>query len=341
MRASTGVEQAAAGDDVAASPGGKGRVPRGRLWGVSGRLARQSGLVLVVIIMVGVFGAMRPLFLGGTNLENIVIGASAVAILAIGETFVIMTAGIDLSIGGMLALAAVCGALVSKSEPVGVAVLAALVVGAGAGLINGLLVSFTGITPFIITLGTMSIYSGMALVVAQGETVYGLPQGLSTVLAGQIASIPIPIIVMVVVTALGAFSLKYTRFGEYIVAIGGNAEVARLAGIRTRWYTIGAYVVCGFMAGLAGISLVALLGAADPTMGSDLLLTAIAASVMGGANLMGGEGSIVGAAVGAILLQTLTSGLTSLNVQAFWQQVGVGLAIIVALLVNRAVRQRR
>ena len=186
----------------------------------------------------------------------------------------------------------------------------------------------------------MSIFSGFALILAGGQTVYGVPHAFNEALAGSIGPIPIPVIIAVAVMVVSAFVLRRTKLGEYIIAIGGNREVARLAGINVVAYTTAAYAIAGMLAALAGMVTVARLGAADPILGKDLLLPCIAAAVMGGANLMGGEGSMVGALIGAVLIATLQAGLTFLNVQAFYQEVAVGFVIILALLFNRLQRRQ-
>jgi ribose transport system permease protein len=309
--------------------------------GAAGTLARQGGLLLVIVLLVIGFGLAKPFFFSGGNLMNILLQAAVVGILALGQTFVLLTGGIDLSIGSTVAVAAVCSGLLSHSFPPVLAILGGLVVGALCGLINGVLITVTNITPFIITLGTMSIYAGLALIIAGGQAVYGIPVGFENALAGAIAGIPIPVVLFIILTAASALVLKFTLLGEYLVAIGGNSEVARLAGIRVGWNTACSYVIAGTAAGLAGAILTARLGAADPTLGGDLLLVAIAATVMGGTKLSGGEGSMVGAAFGAILIATLTAGLTSLNVQAFYQQVAVGAAIILTLLIDQLAKARK
>ncbi|WP_436701801.1 ABC transporter permease [Nocardioides sp. BYT-33-1] len=308
---------------------------------LAGRAARQGGLIVVILAMVIGFGIAKPFFLDGNNLMNVLLQAAVVGILALGQTYVLLTGGIDLSIGSTVAVTAVCAGLLSQEVAAPVAILGAIAIGACCGLINGLLITVTKITPFIVTLGTMSVYAGLALIIAGGQAVYGIPVAFEDALAGGIAGIPIPVVLFVVLTVVSGLVLKYTLFGEYLVAIGGNSEVARLAGIRVGKHTATAYVVAGAAAGLCGAILTARLGAADPTLGADLLLTAIAATVMGGTKLEGGHGSMAGAAFGAILIATLTAGLTSLNVQAFYQQVAVGAAIILALLVDQLARRRR
>lgn len=327
--------------DLRAAPAAVPSQPTSDLRALAGRAARQAGLLLVIVAMVVGFGAARPFFFSSDNLLNILLQAAVVGILALGQTFVLLTGGIDLSLGSTVAVTAVCAGLLSQSVSAPLAILGGLAVGGLCGAVNGVLITVTHITPFIVTLGTMSIYSGLALIIAGGQAVYGIPNGFQDLLAGGVAGIPIPVVLFVLLTALASLVLKYTRFGEYLIAIGGNAEVARLAGIPVARQTASAYVVSGMAAGLAGAILAARLGAADPTLGADLLLTAIAATVMGGTKLSGGEGSMVGAAFGAVLIATLTAGLTTLNVQAFYQRVAVGAAIILALLIDQLAKRRR
>jgi ribose transport system permease protein len=297
---------------------------------------RQTGIVLAEIVLFLVFTALSPRFLSGYNIINIILQSVVTSLLAVGETFVIITAGIDLSVGSILAVSAVAaGLLLTHGTSFAIVLIVPLLIGALAGLVNGLIITLIGITPFIATLGTMSIYAGIALILAGGQTVYGIPQSFEELLGGYLGPIPIPVLVLLVVLLLAAAILKYTKLGEYAIAIGGNAEVARLAGINLSLYTSAVYVVAGILCALGGMISVARLGAADPIAGSDLLLPAIAAAVMGGANLMGGEGSMLGAVVGALLISTLQAGLTFLNVQAFYQEVAVGIVIILALALNR------
>ncbi|SED66281.1 ABC transporter permease [Ruania alba] len=303
--------------------------------------ARGAGLVAVIIILFVAFTIARPSFGSGDNMVAILLQASVVGVMAIGQTYVLLTGGIDLSIGSIVAVSAISAGMFAHSMPAPVAILGGIAVGALAGLANGLLITLTGITPFVVTLGTMSIYSGVALIIAGGRAVYDIPQLFKDLLAGRMVGVPIPIVLVIAFAVGSALVMKFTRFGEYLIAVGGSAQTARLAGINVKGITTGAYVLSGAGAGLAGAILVARLGAADPTIGADLLLTAIAATVMGGTKLSGGEGSMFGALFGAVLIATLTAGLTALNVQAFYQQVAVGAAIIIALLVDRIARRER
>jgi ribose transport system permease protein len=303
--------------------------------------SREIGIFSALVATIVVFSILDRAFLSGYNLVNIVLQSSVTAILAIASTFVIITAGIDLSIGSTLAVSAVSsGLLLVNGVPYPVVFGATLGIGLAAGVVNGLLTTLTGITPFVVTLGTMSIFSGTALILAGGQTVYGVPHAFNEALGGSLGPIPIPVIIALSVMIVSAFLLRQTKLGEYSIAIGGNREVARLAGINVVAYTTAAYAIAGVLASLAGMVTVARLGAADPILGKDLLLPSIAAAVMGGANLMGGEGSMVGAVIGAVLIATLQAGLTFLNVQAFYQEVAVGVVIILALLFNRLQRGR-
>ena len=305
------------------------------------RGARQGALLIVVIILITYFGILNSYFISSQNIQNILLQATIVGILGIGQTYVIITGGIDLSIGSIVATSTVCSGIFSTHTSPVVAIVGGILVGVMAGLVNGLLIVTTKITPFIITLGTMGIYSGLALIISGGQAIYGIPSSFQQALAGKAFGFPIPILLFAFLTTLSVFVMKYTKFGEYLVAIGGNPEVATLAGISVRRNTAYAYVVSGSLAGLCGAILAARLGAADPNTGSDLLLVALAATVMGGTKLAGGEGSMVGAAFGAILIATLTAGLTSLNVQAFYQKVAVGTAIILTILIDQFVKGRR
>ena len=302
---------------------------------------RQLGIAIALVATVLVFTALDREFFSGYNFVNIILQSSITAVLAIAETFVIITAGIDLSIGSALALAAtVSGLLLLGGHSFPVVILGTLAAGAAAGLLNGIIITVTRITPFVVTLGTMSIFSGLALIISGGQTVYGIPPSFNALLAGSIGPVPTPIVIALAVLVCASIVMKRTKLGEYTIAIGGAREVARLAGINVTLYTAAAYVISSMLAALAGMVTAARLGAADPTVGQDLLLPAIAAAVMGGADLMGGEGSMLGAVIGALLIATLQAGLTFLNVQSFYQQVAIGVVIILALLFNRLQRSR-
>ncbi len=214
----------------------------------------------------------------------------------------------------------------------------ALAVGAVAGLVNGLLVTRVQLAPFIVTLGTMTFYRGLALSYTNGQPILSLPDNFKNVLGGNIAGFPIPLLVALLLVGAFTLLLKFTKTGQYILAIGGNAEAVRLSGINTSRYITLTYVISGVLAAFAALVLIAQLGAAEPILGSGWELSAIAASVVGGTSLSGGKGNVVGALLGALLLSMLQNVLTLLGVQAFYQLLATGLIIIGAMVIDRYTR---
>ena len=281
-----------------------------------------------------------PSFFSVDNaISGIGLSAAINTIVAIGLTYVIITGGIDLSVGSTAALSAVIGAdLMQRGLPAVLAVVAALAVGAVAGLVNGLLVTRVQLAPFIVTLGTMTFYRGLALSYTNGQPILSLPDNFKNVLGGNIAGFPVPLLVALLLVGAFTLLLKFTKTGQYILAIGGNAEAVRLSGINTSRYITLTYVISGVLAAFAALVLIAQLGAAEPILGSGWELSAIAASVVGGTSLSGGKGNVVGALLGALLLSMLQNVLTLLGVQAFYQLLATGLIIIGAMVIDRYTR---
>lgn len=299
-------------------------------------ISQQLGLVLAMLLLVAVFSILSPTFFTEGNFRNVLLQGSITAILAIGEMFVVVTAGIDLSIGSTLAVGAmISGLLLSAGSPLVVAIPCAILSGMVGGLVNGILVTVVKITPFIATLGTMSLFGGLAFIFTNGKILYSLPHEFLSILGGDVVTVPVAVVAMVIVGVVAWAVFRATKFGEYTKAIGGNEEVARLSGVAVRSYTTWAYVGAGGLAALSGTLLSARLGSADPTVGTDLMLPAIAACVMGGASLFGGRGSVGGAVLGAMLIAVLQSGLTLVNVQAFYQEVALGIVILGALTLDQ------
>jgi ribose transport system permease protein len=312
--------------------------------GVLNRIAvfgRGGGIAVGLLVLVTVFSILSSTFLTVGNIENIALQASVNAVLAIGMTMVIVTAGIDLSVGSTLAVAGVVAAdLMTRGVPTVVAVVGCLAAGLVCGGINGLLIERGRLAPFIVTLGTLSVYRGLALLWTDGQPIFGLSNTFRDAVAGDFLGIPIPVLIAAAVAVVAHMILRHTRFGEYALALGGNREAARLSGINIGAVNVGVYALSGMLAGVAAIILIARLGAAEPIAGTSYELYAIAAAVMGGASLMGGRGSIVGAVLGALVISTLQTGLTILNVQAFWQLVAIGTVVILAVAGDRAERSR-
>ncbi len=300
---------------------------------------RDMGTVAGLIIMVVVFSSMSDVFLTQRNIINILQQSSINACIAVGMTLVIISGGIDLSVGPVAALAAVVSAsLLMAGLPVPLVLLSALAVGLACGFVNGALIAYGGLQPFIVTLGTLSLFRALALIYTGGNPVLGLPNEFRRLFASEILGLPVPVIVAGVLAIIATIVLKKTPLGEYILAVGGNEEAARVSGVPIALTKVATYMISGGLASLAAIILMARLGAAEPILGNLWELEAIAAAAIGGASLMGGKGSIFGTILGAIVLGAMRNGLTLLNVQAFYQLLATGIIIILAMLVDRLAR---
>lgn len=298
-----------------------------------------SNTVVVLAALVALCIALSfasPYFAGKNNMINIVLQAAINATLACGMTFVILTGGIDLSVGSVVAFAGILlGAMLKGGVPLGAALIGCILIGGVCGLINGLLVTRVNLPAFIATLGMMSIARGGALYIADGRAISGFSGQLNFIGSGSVLGIPVMILIMAVTFAIGMFILRFTRAGRYIYAIGGNVEATRLSGINTNLYTVLVYVVCGLTAGLAAVLLTARLDSAQPVAGEGYELDAIAATVIGGTSMSGGEGRLSGTIIGALFIAVLNNGLNLLNVSSYIQQIVIGLVIIFAVTFDR------
>jgi ribose transport system permease protein len=297
---------------------------------------RDAGTLFGLILISVVFATMSPTFLTAPNLINILQQSSINACIALGMTLVIISGGIDLSVGPVAALSAVLGAaMLVGGVPVPLAILGALAVGVACGFLNGALIAWGGLQPFIVTLGGLSLYRALALIFTGGTPIFGLPDGFRALTNGNLAGIPNPVIAVAVLAMLAWVILNKTPLGEYFMAVGGNPDAARIAGVPVTLTKLSAYMISGLMAAVAALILIGRLGAAEPTLGTLWELDAIAAAAIGGASLMGGRGSIPGTLIGCIILGTLRNGLTLMNVQAFYQLLATGIIIIVAMLIDK------
>lgn len=298
---------------------------------------RDAGTLLGLILIGAVFAVMSPTFLTAPNLLNVLQQSSINACIALGMTLVIISGGIDLSVGPVAALSAVlAAAMMVAGVPIPLALLGALAVGVTCGALTALLIAVGGLQPFIVTLGGLSLYRALALIFTGGQPVFGLPDAFRALTNGTILSVPNPVVIVAVFAFLAWVILNKTPLGEYFMAVGGNPEAARIAGVPVTLTKFAAYMISGMMASVAALVLIGRLGAAEPTLGTLWELDAIAASAIGGASLMGGRGSIPGTLIGCIILGTLRNGLTLLNVQAFYQLLATGIIIIVAMLIDKA-----
>lgn len=292
------------------------------------------GLLLIIIVI----SIMSPNFLTINNIFNVLRQVSINALIAFGMTFVILTGGIDLSVGSTLALtgAVTAGMLASGMDPI-LAMALGLLLGAILGAINGVIIAKGKVAPFIATLATMTIYRGLTLVYTEGKPISGLGDSLSFQLLGKgyFFGIPVPIVTMLLTFGVLYFILKKTTFGRRVYAVGGNEEASKLSGIRVDRIKIYVYALTGFLAALASLILTSRLNSAQPTAGNMFELDAIAAVVLGGTSLTGGRGWIVGTVIGALIIGVLNNGLNLIGVSSFFQQVVKGAVILIAVLLDR------
>lgn len=299
-------------------------------------IPRKLVLLLILIFMWIIMAILSPRFLSVVNLSSIGISIATIAILAIGQTFVILTAGIDLSVGNVLGLVGVVTAL-SMTRGLGFigGILAGIVVGTLCGFTNGIVVGKGKLPPFIATLGMMGIVRGIALIISGGFPIIVPFEAFGFLGAGKILKIPVPVIVTLFLFLAGFYTLKHTQIGRKTYAIGSNEEASRLSGINVSWQKIFVYSLSGFTASIAGLIETARLFSAYPTAGSGYELDSIAAVVIGGTSFFGGEGNILQTFIGALIMGTLRNGCNLLGISPFIQQVLIGVIIIGAVYVDR------
>jgi ribose transport system permease protein len=300
---------------------------------------RRYGIVLSFLALCLALSLLSPRFLAWANILNVLRQSSINGIIAVGMTAVILISGIDLSVGSILALTGVVTAgLLVGGWPVPLAILFSLLFGALLGSINGLLVSRLRIPAFIATLGLMTVGRGLALTYSAGRPITTLPEAFNWMGKGTVGPIPVPILIAALVFLLGYFLLSRTVLGQQIYALGDNPVASRFSGIPNRRVTLFVYSLCGCLSALAGMILVGRLDSAAPTMGMGYEFDAIAAVVVGGTSLAGGEGNLFGTLIGVLLIGVLNNGMNLLNVPSLWEQVVKGAVIALALLLYKAVK---
>lgn len=305
-------------------------------------LLARFGLLLAFVVMVIVLALISDRFLTPSNIINVLRQISVNAIISFGMTVVIIGAGIDLSVGSLLALVGVAVALLATGAglPVWIALLLALVIGVLLGSVNGLFVGYAGVAPFIVTLAALTIFRGSALVLTDGRPVSGLPPIFSQIGYGSFLKLPVPVWLMLGVLLITYVLLRHTALGRAVYAVGGNAEAARLSGIPVRRTLTFTYAFSGLTTAVAAIVLTGRLNSAQPTAGVMFELDAIAAVVVGGTSLFGGRGSVFGTLVGALIIGVINNGMNLLNVSGFYQQIVKGGVILAALLIDRVLSRR-
>jgi len=295
-------------------------------------LGALTGLILLGVIMT----FASPYFLSVTNIMNILRQSSLIAIAAAGMTFVIITGGIDLSVGSILSLSSclTAGMMVSLGWNVWLAVFIGLIVGIILGIVNGVLITRVPLPPFISTLGMMGVARGLSFVYTDGAPIYGLPESFKYLGAGMIGPLPFPVVLMAIIYLISYFLLNKTKVGRYAYAIGGNEEAAILSGINTKRYKTIVYALTGLFASISGMILAGRLDAATSVAGDGFELDVIAAVVIGGTSLSGGRGKIIGSLIGALIMGVVRNGLNLLLVSSHWQRVILGLIILLAVIVD-------
>ncbi|SEQ79097.1 ABC transporter permease [Basfia succiniciproducens] len=319
------------------------------------KLISKLGIGLVLLFMIIGMSLTSQAFLSTNNIFNILLQVSVICVISVGMTYVILTGGIDLSVGSIVALSAVClglfthcgvawlgenpsqGALLAV---VLLSIVGAVLVGALCGYVNGVVIVYGKVTSFITTLGMMGIARGLALTLSDGKTIYNFPEQLRFFGNGRLAvtenfSIPIPVIIALIVVLISFYVLTQTVFGRQIYALGGNREAVRLSGINVNKLEIKTYVINGALAAVGAVILVGRLNAAQPIAGTGYELDAIAATVIGGTSLMGGVGSVVSTSIGALIMGVLQNGLTLLNVTSYLQRLIIGMVIILAVFLDQ------
>ncbi|NOZ71284.1 MAG: ribose ABC transporter permease [Chloroflexi bacterium] len=306
-------------------------------------ILRRYSVTFILLILGVIFAIGSPDFLTTSNILNVALQTSMLAIVAVGMTFTILTAGIDLSVGSIMALAGALAAGLAVREGLGTfaGISIALLAGMLVGAVNGLLIVKGEMPPFVATLAMMAVARGLTLVYTQGRPIAGLDDAFIWLGTGRVLTIPVPVIIMTIVTIVAWIVLRQTRYGLHIYATGGNEETTRLAGVSTGWVTFSVYVVSGLTAAMAGVLLTARLWSAQPNAAVGWELDAITAPVLGGVSLFGGVGGVGGALVGAFIVGILSNGLNLLGVTSYYQQVIKGIVLILAISLDILTKRRR
>jgi ribose/xylose/arabinose/galactoside ABC-type transport system permease subunit len=303
---------------------------------------QQWGIVFVLMALVIVISIAAPVFLSPRNIRNVLQQVSTLGILSMGVTVLMISGGIDLSVGSaMSTVAVIVGTMLKAGFPVEIAIIAGLVLGCTIGCLNGMLAAFTKAHPFILTLGTMTILQGVAIIITQGYPINDLGARFGYIGGAMIGPVPFIVILFFLVMIVCGLLLRYLRMGRIAYAIGGNEYTTFLAGIPVKRYKILFYVICGFFAGMAGLVLASRISSAMPSLGTGFEMNSIGAAVIGGIPLTGGRGNVWGTLTGVLLLGIINNGLNLLHVDASWQYVVTGLIIIIAVIIHERRLKKR
>jgi inositol transport system permease protein len=305
-------------------------------------IMNKFGMLIILLVLFILMSILTPYFLTAGNLLNIILQMSTVGIIALGVTFVIITTGIDLSSGSVIALVSVASATFAHPGQflLIVPILVGLLVGFGTGLINGTIVAKGKIHAFIVTLGMMTVARGAALLFTGGQPIGGISDSFSFIGGGALIGIPVPILIFALVGIVSYILLNRTKFGKYVYAIGGNEQAARIAGVNVSKTLIMVYSYAGLLTGIAGIILTARISSGQPSAGLNYELDAISAAVIGGTSLYGGIGTVGGTIIGALILGIINNGFDLLGVSSYWQEILKGVIIVIAVLIDSKKNKR-
>jgi ribose transport system permease protein len=294
------------------------------------------GVALLIVPLAIIFAVLNPRFLSIANIINVLRQASIIGIMACGMTVVLLTGNIDLSVGSVVALAGVVTAWsICAGIPTILAILIGLLLGAAAGFINGWLTAKFNIPSLLITVGSMNAIRGIAYLITGGRPITGLPDSFAFLGAGYFLGIPIPVYIMLIIILLSWYFLQFMVLGRHVYAVGSNSEAARLSGINKRHIITLSLTISGLFSAVSGIVLAARLSSGQPIVGMGYELQVIAASVLGGVSLNGGQGRVIGAVIGAILIGIMNNGLNLVRVSPYWQQVLIGMIIVSAVIIDK------
>lgn len=307
------------------------------------RIIKKYAIVGVLLVIVAFFTIVTDSFLTTGNLLNVARQVAMLGISAVGMTFVILTSGIDLSVGALMGITnIVCSMLmVNAGIPMVPAVIITLLISALVGLINGLLVAYVRVPALITTLSMMTILRGLSFVLCDGMPVWGLPESFKKLGQGYVGAIPIPVIIMVIVFILGWVFLNRTKTGRYVYGLGGNKEAVRLSGVNTLRNETLVYVLSSVLTGMAGVIMLSRINTGQPKIGTGYEMDVITAVVLGGVSIMGGEGSIIGVFVGVLIAGVLSNGMILIDVSEYYQQITKGLVLLVAVVFDTLAKRRQ
>ncbi|HEX3479028.1 MAG TPA: ABC transporter permease [Kofleriaceae bacterium] len=301
---------------------------------------RESAILAALIVLIIAIGATEPNFLSGSNLYLVSRQISFVAIVALGELFVILHGGIDLSVGSIMALAGMAaGYLMKLGVPPAAAVVLGIAAGLAMGAINGALIAYVEIAPFIVTLGMLSFASGVVLGLSKGWPITEIPASFAPLAQGSLLGLPIPVWITLLLAAIAHVVLTATAFGRRTYALGSSEQAAFMSGVEVRRIKLALYMISAGCASLAGIVLVARFSSAQADTGKGWELDAIAATVIGGTSLSGGAGSVLGMLIGACIMGVIENGLVIMKVSSYWQTAIIGVVIVLAVVLDRARRR--